>query len=353
MPFYKVTQIRNKLYTSTSTLYIRLLVSMVKKISLIIPCQNAETNLFVLLSHIPQWKAIPSEIIIVDSSKKEPSIPEDFKLFIKKLNINLCIIHQESLYPGHARNIGIYNATNTLLAFLDTSTHPTKEWLSSSITIMKSHDSDGVWGKTYYKTDTFVSKIFRACTYGEKPIKTLPGSVIKKDIFNKCGLFVENVRAGEDGDWMSRVELHDINIPISDQPLIYNELNNISFRQLIKKWFRNYIHTAKLPFFKAHKNYYYYGVSFVAVLLAYNWNRVLAAWDRESIFFIPNITTISVILLFLSYIFIRGIILPKKKGVNFRFIFPINFIFIFLLSSLLDLTKTLAFILAKFPNKLK
>jgi hypothetical protein len=124
----------------------------------------------------------------------------------------------------------------------------------------------------------------------------------------------------------------------------------MSIKKLIKKWFRNYKHAAKLPFITAHKNYYYYGISFVAVLLAFNWNRVIAAWDQESIFFIPNITTISVTSILIIYMLMRGIIIPKKKGVNLSFIFPINFIFIFLLSILLDLTKTLAFAYSKFDR---
>ena len=75
---------------------------------------------------------------------------------------------------------------------------------------------------------------------------------------------------------------------------------------------------------------------------------MIAAWDRESIFFIPNITTISAISIFIIYLTMRGIILPKKKGVDIRFLFPINFIFIVILSALLDFTKALAFAYSKF-----
>ena len=149
---------------------------------------------------------------------------------------------------------------------------------------------------------------------------------------------------------MSRAELLRIKMSSPEEVLEYDQLNSMNFSKLMKKWFRNYKHTAKLPFFSAHKSYYYYGISFVAVLVAYNWNRVLAAWDRENIFFIPNITTISVISILTIYILIRGVILPRKKGVSIGFIFPINFIFIFLLSSLLDLTKALAFAYSKFDK---
>ena len=47
----------------------------------------------------------------------------------------------------------------------------------------------------------------------------------------------------------------------------------------------------------------------------------------------------------------RGILLPCKKGVSLRFIFPINFIFIALLSGFLDLTKALAFGYSKLIRK--
>jgi len=323
---------------------------MVIEVSLIIPSQNADIKLHELLRGIPNWEKVPNEIIIVDSSEKESIIPKDIELSIKKLNIGLLMIYENNLYPGHARNIGISSASNSVLAFLDTSTQPTSKWLSGGLSIMNVKNSDGVWGKTYYQANTFSSKIFRACTFGTKPIRTFPGSILNKKIFNRCGLFIESTRAGEDGDWMSRADLQEINVATPEEILNYDQLNYMSIKKLIKKWFRNYKHTAKLPFFTAHKNYYYYGISFVAVLLAYNWNRVIAAWDQESIFFIPNITTISVISILIIYMLMRGIIIPRKKGVNLSFIFPINFIFIFLVSVLLDLTKALAFAYSKFDK---
>ena len=154
---------------------------------------------------------------------------------------------------------------------------------------------------------------------------------------------METARAGEDGDWMSRAELQKINMTFSDKFLKYGELNHISLKKLLKKWFRNYTFSAKLPFFRAHKDLYYYAISVFAVLVAFNWNRVLASWDEESIFFIPNITNISILIIFGIYIFMRGIYIPYNKGIRLRFIFPLNFIFIALLSGFLDLTKALAF----------
>lgn len=323
-------------------------MNKLKEISLIIPSKNAESKLTQLLECISDWVVIPNEIIIIDSSLEKYQISKNFGRFVKESGIRLIIIYKQNLYPGHARNIGINSSTNDLLAFLDTSTQPTSRWLCSGINIMDLNKSDGVWGSTYYQASKFNTKIFRACTYGELPIRTFPGSILNKKIFNRCGLFIESTRAGEDGDWMSRADLQEINITTPEEILNYDQLNSMSIKKLIKKWFRNNMFGAKLPFYKAHKDFYYYVISFVAVVIAFNWNWILASWDEESNFYIPNITKISILIILIIYIFMRGIFLPRKKGVNLSFIFPINFIFIFLLSILLDLTKALAFAYSKF-----
>ena len=314
--------------------------------------QNAEKNLFNLLSCIPDWDAIPNEIIIVDSSDDMLIIPNYFNIFVKNNNIKLSIIYGESLYPGHARNIGINSSNNRLIAFLDTSTIPKRTWLSSGLEIITTQNSSGVWGKTYYEADKFLTKIYKASTFGDKPIKTFPGSILKKNVFNRCGLFIETTRAGEDGDWISRSIVHGLNISIPYEFLNYGELNEINAQQILKKWFRNYAHSTQLPYAKPHRDFYYYAISFIAVLVAFNWNAVLASWDSESILYIPNITKISVLTVIISYIFIRGIFIPKRKGVSFSFIFPINFIFISFFSVVLDFVKVLAFAFGKFTKKI-
>jgi glycosyltransferase involved in cell wall biosynthesis len=325
--------------------------NMVKDVSLIIPSQNAETKLLQLLRYIPSWKAIPNEIIIVDSSRKKFLIPEDFELLVKKLGIKLLVLYGKNLYPGHARNIGINNSTNSLLAFLDTSTHPSEKWLSSGLELMHINNSQGVWGNTYYQANSYISLIMRSCTYGARPIKTFPGSILNKSIFDRCGLFIESTRAGEDGDWMSRVDFHKITLQTPEEFLNYDELNYMTVKKLLKKWFRNYSFSGKLTHRRSQKDFYFYIISFAAVLTAYNWNRIVASYQPDSIYFIPYITRASVLGVLVIYMVLRGIVIPRKKGVNFTFIFPINFILISLMSFLIDLTKVLAFSFSRFINK--
>ena len=104
---------------------------LIKDVSLIIPCQNADTKLFQLFKIIPNWEIIPNEIIVIDSSLEKILIPKDFELFVKEQNIDFLLIYKKNLFPGHARNIGISKAKNSVLAFLDTSTSPSDDWLSN------------------------------------------------------------------------------------------------------------------------------------------------------------------------------------------------------------------------------
>jgi hypothetical protein len=324
---------------------------MVKSVSLIIPFKSDHSEkekLFTLLRGISNWKTVPNEVLIINTDQKQLSFPSDIELYAKQHNINFCIFHNERLYPGHARNIGICNASNSLLAFLDTSTHPSNDWLSNGLNIINNNNYEGVWGKTYYQAEKFLPKIFRASTYGEKPIKTLPGSILHKNIFKKCGLFVESTRAGEDADFMSRARLHNVNICESESFLNYDKLDKISFKEIIKKWYRNHSHAASMPYLRAHKDTYFYGISFLAIFIAFNWNRVFDPTGIENDFFIPNITKISVLIIFLAYLSLRGVILPMRKGTSLKFIFPLNFILISLMSFLLDLTKTIAYGYSKF-----
>jgi len=324
---------------------------MIKDISLIIPHKNDQDKLSILLSSILDWKVIPNEIIIINTSENEIFIPNDFRSFCKNNNIGFYKYQKKHMYPGGARNIGIKKASNSLLAFLDTSTHPGNEWLSYGLEIIENGDYDGVWGSTYYEASLFISRIFRACTYGERPIQTFPGSILNKDVFKNCGLFIESTRAGEDADFMSRVDLHNMNITKSEDFLKYDKLDRMSLKEVIKKWYRNYFHTAKMPYFRPHKDIYFYAVSLLAIIAAYNWNRIVDPTGIENELFVPNITKISILLIILFYLYLRGIYLPLKKGTNLKTIFPFNFIIISILSAILDLTKILAFAKSKFNNK--
>ena len=46
----------------------------------------------------------------------------------------------------------------------------------------------------------------RDSIYGLNPIRTIPGSIIRKNVFYRVGQFLEDVRTGEDSEWMNRTK---------------------------------------------------------------------------------------------------------------------------------------------------
>lgn len=328
---------------------------MNENISLVIPCQNAGNELSILLSAIKTWESYPNEIVIVDSSSSPLEIKTDLSSFFELNEIVIKLIYKKNLFPGAARNIGIKESSNSIIAFLDVLTIPDKSWLSKCLLELHDKKIDGVWGFTKYEAHNRFQKIIRAATYGVLPVKTLPGSLIKKTVFSQSGLFVESTRAGEDSDWMARVNLHDLNFMSSNYPNSYSGLKDLNLISLIRKWYRNYLYGAKLPYLNAHKDIYFYAAGIFMIVIAFNWNSLsynvsMNGWDLNSIAYIPNVTKISLALLSLIYFLIRGIIVPRAKGVPWSFLVSINFIPMMLVSITLDIVKTLSFLRSRISS---
>ena len=325
---------------------------MKAEVSLIIPCLNSEDGLNKLLTNITTWSILPAEILIVDSSAVKPIISKIFTDFCDDQIISFKFIEKNNLYPGKARNVGIQSASYPVLAFLDISTIPSQKWLEVAWKEINTKKIDGIWGSTVYKANSWFHTIIRAVTFGNLPIITLPGSLINAKVFETSGLFIGSTRAGEDADWMSRVALHNFKFIESTEHATYNGLTEMTFLRLIKKWYRNYAFSAKLPYLNAHKDVYFYFVAFFLMAVAFNWNNLsydytLSGWNINSFAYIPNITKVSILFFASMYISARCIYLPFRKGASLSFLF-LNMPAIILLSIILDMVKVSAFCHARF-----
>jgi len=322
-----------------------------ENVSLIIPHKDQHENLNILIKNIKYWTVKPDEIIVVDSSEKKFEINFVDLTYLNQHLIVYKIIYTEFAYPGKARNLGIEHSSYNNLAFLDCSTIPTSRWLEVSLNILElEKDAFGVWGSTYYKTTNRISNLIKYSTYGEKNLRTVPGTIVRRELIKRVGYFIDSIRGGEDADWIMRVNIHKLKMYNINEKLTYNDLDDVVFLKLIKKWFRNYFDAANLPYIQHHKNIYFFFVFFLIIFFAFNWNSLVARWDQKDFYYIPNITKVIFIGYFLLYFVYRGLCLPYKKGISFFHLFPFNFIVIFFISFLLDLIKVLAFILSLVKN---
>lgn len=314
-------------------------------ISLIIPHSNQLFELLNLLSGISEWDLKPDEIIIIDSSNDSIQVNGFITEFILRIDVNIKFIHRTQAYPGAARNLGINISNGEFLAFLDVKTIPQKNWLNLAMNQLLTHpEASGVFGSTQYIATNYIAKLIRMATYGKNPIRTLPGSLFRRNTIYITGQFIESTRAGEDTDWMIRINLHKLIILNAESIIVYDGLDNLTLPSLLKKWFRNYKYAARLPYLYAHKSLYYHALVVLLLISAFNWNWVVAGWNSESEFYVPHLTKIVFLLVLISYSFVRGIWVPHKKGATYSDLMPLKWIFVLCISALLDLVKTLAFI---------
>jgi hypothetical protein len=113
--------------------------------------------------------------------------------------------------------------------------------------------------------------------------------------------------------------------------------------QLLKKWFRNYSASRELPHFFPQKLLVWLILYPLIVLIAFNWNYLIADWRMDSPMYLGHVTKIMVSLPFFIYILIRGLVMPLKRGVRMRQLFPIRFIKIAMVCLMADAVKILVF----------
>jgi hypothetical protein len=186
----------------------------------------------------------------------------------------------------------------------------------------------------------------RDSIYGVNPIRTLPGSIIKKNVFHKVGQFLENVRTGEDSEWMNRIIYFNlVSIDSSVIAVDYYGLLRLNFKKLIKKWLVSYRSSGGLEYYKWQRQLAVFIVLPYFIFIAYIWNGLVTGWQVNSLFYIPHITKIVTIIPFVIYFLYRGIFLPRNKGLKlFPGILPLRFLALFFVGAVLDIVKFYAFV---------
>jgi hypothetical protein len=287
--------------------------------------------------------------VIVDSSKGALNeCPVEIYDMCQSHGIDLNYYSCSLALPGDARNIGINIATSELIALIDVQTIPKPHWLEVSLKLIANNDVVGVWGATCFSARTRFERLVRDGFYGVLPRRTLPGSVFKREIFFKAGQFIEWVRAGEDTEWMLRLEVLKIRIGYSSTALVdYVGLSELNTQQLFKKWYRNYTASRDLPHIYPQKMILWLVLYPLLILIAFNWNYLIAGWQMESPLYIGHVTKIVVILPCFIYVLLRGVILPFRRGVDLIQLLPFRFLAITLICFFADSVKFIVFSVPK------
>ncbi len=308
------------------------------KVSVIIPIYGGYEYLDEILEALRQQSHKPEEVIFV-ISKVEGYLAIQKKLKNEKtLNCIYEII--DPAYPGKGRNIGAEIASSEWLAFLDLRTIPTADWLEIMIETASIRGKDFVGSKMICISDSKYQEYLKALTFGNQSAKALPGSIVRREVFNKYPGFLDHVRAGEDWEWVRRVSDKVPGIWI-DQVIISYKGLPLNLIHTIKKWFRYSIENSKVTILLKEKFFYVSVLFFLFAIFLYRWNHIISGgqWDASNPFFIPNINKIFWSIVVTSYVILRGLITPIRRKEKLTFLLPYRWMLIGVLGIVIDIIK--------------
>lgn len=318
------------------------------EISVIIPSYHDHQDLINIVRAVCYQTAKPYEIVIIDSSVKRGTCTVEIEEVCSSSNVKLIYEQRLIALPGEARNIGLSMANCALIAFIDVQTIPRPYWLEDSLRLLAESGVSGVWGSTCFEAQTKFERLVRDGFYGVLPRRTLPGSILRREVFKIAGQFIYWTRAGEDTEWMLRLEVLKVSMAHSPRAAVdYVGLIGSDIKQLLKKWCRNYMASRELPHFFPQKVLIWVVLYPLLILIAFNWNYLIADWRMESPLYISHATKFAVILPALIYVILRGLVLPIQRGVGIWQLLPARFLMIASVCLMADFVKILVFSL---PN---
>ena len=319
-------------------------------VSLVIPCGAGAVALAPVLAAVAAGSCWPAEVLVVDAAQQlQGRVPcaEPFASLVRVLEA------PAPLFPGAARNLGCQAASQSWLAFLDLNTLPPPQWLEAVYASAQQRAGiELVLGATRYRSQGWQQRLFISATYGERPLPTLPGSLVHRSVFSRVGGFLPGIRAGEDTDWLVRVNQFAVSHMLGQvAPLTYSAVPK-SLMALVGKWYRNYRSCAPVVFhLEAQKTIYVVVANLLILLVAFRWNALVAGWQESNLLYVANISKKAFSFLVLAYLVLRGLLMPLRRGSAMETVLPLQWMAIGFVCAVLDIAKLLAFVLPPWRNR--
>ena len=223
-------------------------------VSVIIPSYNCEAYVLDAIDSVMKQTHRPLEIIVIDDGSMDNTQKVIHESFfpsgdtINKQNLNIQYFYQSNQGPAAARNRGIKEARGKYIAFLDADDLWVKNKLERSICFLKESNFDWICtsmlkikesGEKFVKgipNGSFVldprTKEIKQLTKGIFFFSSIavhtPTIVVKKECFDKVGLFDESFCICEDTDLWLRFEEAGLKGGYLDEPLTIYSYNKNS-----------------------------------------------------------------------------------------------------------------------------
>ena len=190
-------------------------------IVVIVPYYNESKIIEKTLDSINNQTTKPTSVLLVDSGSTDETSAiinewidkNDTKLFKN--------IYSGEMSPSSSINLGIKSSEEKIVAYVDCGLDIPSNWLKSSLNQMNKNNSDMVSIRIFTDGENIIDKSFIAQTYGFKHNQIcLPGSLIKRNVFNLIGLFLSKTRASYDTDFIKKFHQHNLKRSINDKVIL-------------------------------------------------------------------------------------------------------------------------------------
>jgi glycosyltransferase involved in cell wall biosynthesis len=196
---------------------------MIPFISIIIPCRNEEKFIGKCLNSIifQDYPKEKTEVLVVDGMSEDGTraIVKNYSgkyPFIKLLD-------NPDKFTSFALNIGIKNSGGEIIARMDAHAGYEKDYISKCVKYLKEYGADNIGGimKTLPRKKTIIAKAIAVClshpfgaggsqfrmgTNEPKWVDTVFNGCYKKEVFEKIGLFNENLIRTQDMEFNLRLK---------------------------------------------------------------------------------------------------------------------------------------------------
>ena len=224
----------------------------IDKFSIVIPLYNKEKEIERTIQSVLNQTIENFELIVINDGSKDSS-PQKVSKF-KDSRIRL--ISQSNKGVSSARNSGIKNANNSLIAFLDADDEWTPYHLETLLRLRKNYPDAGMYGTAYkvvlendkvkeslltgIPESTFeglIDNYFRQSLYGD--LMNASSLCIPKWIFSEVGYFLTTEVMGEDLDMWGRVALkYPVAFSASSTVIYYLNAENRACKKFNRTKFR-------------------------------------------------------------------------------------------------------------------
>lgn len=170
-------------------------------ISVVIPVYNGERFLAAAMASVLAQRHPALEIIIVDDGSTDAT-PE----VVKALPAPVRYVRQHNQGPAAARAVGIGMARADILAFLDADDLWPADKLERQLPVLADSSVDIAMGYTQPMVMTRPADDVAALRPVFRPrlAMSVGASLFRPSVFERFGQFDENIRMGEDLDWLLR-----------------------------------------------------------------------------------------------------------------------------------------------------